>query len=260
MKQVQAHGSFGFFWHLGRNPVKNQASSQRIAEHHQRGGVSGKQRTGGENTVTCTDSSRGRRADLRSPGSRLAGTKTHRRPWFRPRFMQLFSDRPGDTGCDEGRTGDASVPRHRWPSHRGHPQPPRVRWAGSSGRRWGLDREALLASVPALGHLPVWPDSCLRLAHGSVKMVENGLHVSRIRDSKSDPHPQWQFAGELPGGDAGVHGVPAGAQVSGVSMGPAEQFWISWSIFVVRHLKNPHTHCYIPTHCDISTSVSDAKI
>ena len=238
MKQVRAHGSSRFFRHLGRNPVDNQASSQSVAEHPQQSEVSGKSVPAGENTVARTDSSRRVRDKVRLPGSHLAGTN-HRRPWSRRQSAELFQGLLGEAGCDEGRSGDAWLPHHRWPSWLEGAAVPGGLLGASSGR----DREAHLASVPAAGRpsglsrgpgtSTGWLTDQMGLGqnahvshwqrHGTKtsKTVANGLRTSRTGDSKSELYLRWKLTAVL-GGDRLASAEPRwGARIRGASAGPA---------------------------------------
>lgn len=79
VKQVGAYGSLRFFWHVGWNPLNDQAAGQRVTEHGQHGGVSAKQRAGGEGTAARTEADAG----PRSPGPVSRGPDD-RRSWFQP--------------------------------------------------------------------------------------------------------------------------------------------------------------------------------
>lgn len=78
VKQVGAYGSLRFFWHVGWNPLNDQASGQRVTEHGQHGGVSGKQRAGGEGAAAHTE------ADAGPPESRSPSHGTRRQALMVP--------------------------------------------------------------------------------------------------------------------------------------------------------------------------------
>ena len=133
---------------------------------------------------------------------------------------------------------------------------PHARWAGSPGavgccteRTWP-PRPLRGVCAPGPGHSPGMPNGQLNLSKMVSTCQESGtqslipIHVATGRT---------KGRGWCPGGPGGRP-----SQSSGLSVGPAELFWILWPIFVICH-KNPQKHCCALTHHGVSASVPDAK-